>query len=404
MTLDTTVPTPLIEANGEKAQGSATVIYGKGSFPSGQRLASEMLIVGLQARGWSINVITTPLQDRTGSSSRLLGYVSLLFHLLWVWIQALVAAVEQRSLVVNLGQTRFAMIRDGFPLLVHTILRRRDNAIVSLHGNLFTGWDPTSSQARLLRRLTQPARYVTVLGEHQRACLVAMDVPAEKIVHVDNTCTMDAITQDACDAKQIEANGNRMRVLFLSNLLESKGYPEFVRGIERLAESTDLPIDATLCGRFIDVDTNRQFESLNQAQAWLEATVQQINRSSTVHLEWIPGAFGVEKIDLFLKAHIFVLPSHYKVEAQPIVLLEALAGGCAIVTTRVGEIPSTVSPESAIRLDGGTPDQIANAIKELVENPRQRQKLATNGLHLFNERFSYEKHIDRWESLLHSLT
>jgi glycosyltransferase involved in cell wall biosynthesis len=63
-----------------------------------------------------------------------------------------------------------------------------------------------------------------------------------------------------------------------------------------------------------------------------------MNQSGRIQLEWIRGARGAEKQALFEQAQIFVLPTQYPVEAQPLAVLEAMAHGCAIVTTDVGEL------------------------------------------------------------------
>ena len=154
--------------------GELTVIYGKGAFASGQRLATELLVDGLIQRGWTVRVIATPLQDRTQSHAPWAARMQLLGRLLVAWLRGIVAAFGARPLYVNLGQTRFAMLRDGLPLLVRGARGKRDCAVISLHGNLFTHWHAASLEARLLRRLARPARYVTILGTRQRDALVAL--------------------------------------------------------------------------------------------------------------------------------------------------------------------------------------------------------------------------------------
>jgi glycosyltransferase involved in cell wall biosynthesis len=380
-----------------------TCLYGSGTGFSGQRFASELLIAGLVQRGWQVGIIKTPLLDRIeGHSSvkRLLEKLGLGIRLLAVWLKGTWVALGPTLLYVNLGQTRFALIRDGVPLLIRGIFNRDRQAVISLHGNLFTAWDRRSLEARLLRQMARPARYITVLGPNQEARLAELGVPAEKIVQVDNTCLIPPVTEQECVDKQAIHAHQTLNILFLSSLSETKGYPEFVEAISKLSSIVTSPVEATVCGKITLMDADTRFTSHAAASDWLEEQISEVNCSSQVRLRWVSGAAGAAKEKLFREAHIFVLPSRYRVETQPIAILEALASGCAVIATQIGEIPSTLNDRTALLLGEATPDAIATAIEGLLGNPDRRRDLALNGLRLFKERFDYEKHLDHWEELL----
>lgn len=379
-----------------------TFLYGSGSGFSGQRIASELIIQGLRRRGWQVQVITTPVLDRISVSNWgrwLLVRLLLGWRLLGAWIKGLWLAFSPDVLYVNLGQTKFALIRDGLPLLIKSLFGHWGRVIVSLHGNVFMGWADHSFEARLFHFMTRPASYITILGPRQKKRLVALGIPEQKVIQVDGTCLLTPITDQECLAKQ--SNSNRpINVLHLSNLIETKGYPEFIEAIRLLASTISQPIEVVLCGNITLMDHKERFASHEEARKWLVDQISQVNQSSGVRLIWINGAAGEAKEKLFRAAHIFVLPSRYSVEAQPAVVIEALASGCAVITTKVGEIPATVDHQTALLLDKGTPESIAEAILALQRNPDKRQCLALNGLKLYRERFAYDKHIDLWERLL----
>ncbi len=67
------------------------------------------------------------------------------------------------------------------------------------------------------------------------------------------------------------------------------------------------------------------------------------------------------------RAMLFVLPSIE--EGQGVVLLEALASGTPCVGTRVGGIPSVVTPDVGRLVAPGDPIQLSEAIKEVVCSP-----------------------------------
>jgi glycosyltransferase involved in cell wall biosynthesis len=378
------------------------LIYGSGRGFSGQRFASEMLLAGLRQRGWVVEVIQTPVLDRVSESNnknRLGEKLELGLRLLVAWSKGLWLALQPEILHVNLGQTRFALLRDGLPLLVRSLLGS-SRAIISLHGNVFMSWDKRSLEVRLLRRMARAARYITVLGPNQQKRLGDFGIPAEKVVQMDNTCLIRPMTEQECVEKQAIPVEQPLKILFLSSLIETKGYPEFVEAISHLASEDNFPVEAILCGKITSVESDQRFPTYTAAKSWLEEQIGQINQSGQVRLRWINGAEGQAKENLLREAHLFVLPSRYKVEAQPIVILEALASGCAVITTPVGEIPAMLDSRTALILDNAIPVTIAGAIEKLYRQPHHRQYLALNGLKLFIDRFAYARHLDQWERLL----
>jgi glycosyltransferase involved in cell wall biosynthesis len=391
-------------------KNSIVAFYPTSKSFSGQRFASELLIEGLRKSGWNIRLVNSPALDRLseGTINRLLFPFQAL-KLILVWMKVLIYGWSHQILYVNLGQTKFALLRDGLPLLIRKLLYSYKAAVISLHGSLFMTWKYQFFKAKLFRAITQQANYITVLGTQQKLKLVELGITAEKIVVIDNTCSVPAISEEEILLKQnpvIPSNTSTqpVTILYLSSLIETKGYPEFVEAIAHLATTTEFAIDAILCGNInIGRNEGNLFSTHSEAKAWIETKINQINQSPSVRLRWLDGAVGEEKEQLFRQAQIFVLPSRYKVEAQPIAIIEALASGCAVITTKVGEIPSTVSMATAVLLDECSSDAITKAIRDLCEFPDKRQQIALNGLNLFNRRFSYEQHISQWKCLLQKL-
>jgi len=73
-------------------------------------------------------------------------------------------------------------------------------------------------------------------------------------------------------------------------------------------------------------------------------------------------------------ADVFVYPTRW--DAQPLVLLEAMAAGLAIITTRVGGIPETLRDGAeAVLIDAGDREALATAIGDLLHDPIRRHSL-----------------------------
>jgi glycosyltransferase involved in cell wall biosynthesis len=82
------------------------------------------------------------------------------------------------------------------------------------------------------------------------------------------------------------------------------------------------------------------------------------------------------------------------------VILEALAAGCPIVSTAVGGVPSAVTDEvTGILVPPRDPAALAAGLERLAKDEALRRRLAAEGKRLFAERFSAEAMARRYESL-----
>ena len=369
---------------------------------SGQYAASALLRETLAERGWTFDAVEFPALDRTAGWLRRNG--SYAARIADCWRQLATVLRDDAVLHVNLPQSRVAFAKMGWPTLVLDRLRPDVPKVVSLHGSIFMGWERDQPEARSLLRILRAADVVTVLGPTQRDRLLEWGLPAERVAIVENTCELVPLSDDEVADKQALAPGEPIRLLHLSLLIESKGYPEFLEALELLAER-DLgrPVEAVLCGPPSFSAFCTRFTTVESKSAWIEEKVERINRSASVSVRWIPGAVGAEKKALFDAAHVFAFPSRFPVEAQPLVLLEAMAGGCALLTSDVGEIPSTVGEGTARFLDDTGPAAIAEGIEELARNDGLRQSLAARAVRRARTRFTTERYGDVWERILRDL-
>ena len=368
---------------------------------SGQKAATELVIEGLEKRGWACRRLPQPVLDRANDGRW--ARVHFLMSLLAAWARSLrLLGARGSRLCVNLGQTRAAFLRDGIPLILGRVGLGRERVTVSLHGSLFMVWKEDAPEVRMFRFLLGQAGMITVLGERQRARLLALGVPEERVTVLVNSCAEQPVSVAAAAAKH-PARGERtdaVRCLHLSSLIDTKGFPEYLEAFLLLSELPGRGIDAVLCGRLIPSEFSGRFPDVVAAEAWITEQMALINRGPRVRIRWVKGAVGREKSGLFRDAQVFVLPTRYAVEAQPLVLLEAMASGCAIVTTRAGEIPTILDEGSAILLPEGSAAAVATALQALVSDAAARARLAGSAHARYLGEYRLERHLDRWELLL----
>ena len=368
---------------------------------SGQARSTEFIIDGLQRQGVICSKALLPYLDRTGRSSAFLNGLLFSIKLLRAYWQLLLQKQPKTGAIhLSLGLTRFALLRDYVALICASLFARgRVRKVVALHGSVFTEWPTNSLNAQLLRSVIRCAGCVTCVGSSHRQALINLGVPSGKIEIVPNACEYDGIEESNVTERQASSD-QPLECLFLSSLTDTKGYPEYLEALEMIGSVDGAPIHAVLCGPIMMDAYRKRFETYDEAKVWIEQKVASINESDRVQAEWIPGARGSEKKALFEQAQIFVLPTQYPVEAQPLAVIEAMAHGCAIVTTDAGELLSTVNDESAIILSAPTPDSVKQSIISLAEDEQLRLRLSQAALNQFKLKFNRERYVQRWADLL----
>lgn len=107
----------------------------------------------------------------------------------------------------------------------------------------------------------------------------------------------------------------------LANLTEAKGALRFI-SFFRAARAEGLAVEARMAGPISD---ERSGQAIRQAAADFPRA-----------FEWLGPIYGDAKAAFYRSINAFVFPSDYENEAQPLVLLEALAEGAALLVTDRG--------------------------------------------------------------------
>ncbi|REJ78548.1 MAG: glycosyltransferase [Acidobacteria bacterium] len=97
---------------------------------------------------------------------------------------------------------------------------------------------------------------------------------------------------------------------------------------------------------------------------------------------------------LLERAHIFCFPTSAS-EGFPKVVIEALAAGLPVVTTRVSVLPKLIENGGGILLDEPTPDSLANAVAEIWSDPCVFTRLSSEAV-----RTTKEYSLEEWGSFI----
>nr|WP_292055140.1 glycosyltransferase family 4 protein [Martelella sp.] len=312
----------------------------------------------------------------------------------------------QPVLVFNHGQTVASFIRMGLPHLVLRGLLPRRKIITSLHGSVFMTWQRDSRKTRFFLRLLDASDEITVLGALQREKLIELGVPARRLKILPNTADLDISPEGRVLEKHRALAVDPVApvvLMHLSLLIESKGYVRFLEACRSLVEARDgseRPLEILLVGPMAFTAYCTKFRTPETKRDWIVKEIAALNAAPGVSARWIEGAEGAEKAALFDAAHLFAFPSRYPVEAQPLVLLEAMAAGCALITSDQGEIPSTVGNDTGLCLSDTSVTTVTQAMRELLSDHDRRISAALAAHHRAAELFSARTYCENWENLL----
>lgn len=111
----------------------------------------------------------------------------------------------------------------------------------------------------------------------------------------------------------------------------------------------------------------------------------------TLHLEQQIKFLGIRQdvADLLAQADIFLLSSNR--EGLPISVLEAMAAGLPIVTTKVGEIPKVITEaETGLLVEPGNQDDLVRQLLRLLQDATLAEQIAQNGHRLGKTHYSID--------------
>jgi colanic acid/amylovoran biosynthesis glycosyltransferase len=215
-------------------------------------------------------------------------------------------------------------------------------------------------------RLAEKARdadFLVCISDFARSQLMAL-VPETQWskIHVVH-CGVDPSVFAAGPAPEEPTRRNHgLEILAVGRLVGLKGHGVLLEALARL-RTREVPARLTIVG-----DGPRREA--------LESRTAQLGLSNCVRFT---GAVGQDQIrDYYRDADVFCLPSFG--EGVPVVLMEAMAMGVPVVTSRIAGIPELVEDGVGGLLTApGRPDQVADAIEALWSDPDLRRRMGVAG-------------------------
>jgi glycosyltransferase involved in cell wall biosynthesis len=164
---------------------------------------------------------------------------------------------------------------------------------------------------------------------------------------------------------------NIPHIVFLADHVPRKGIADFAKAIDNLQKRQTGTFHVTIAGTGPSSDHAERVA----------------DRYSNV--EYRGYLSEAQKRDLLNEASIYVLPTY--AEGLPIGILEAMAGGSAVVSTAVGSIPDLIDDDAGVVLDPGDSIHLSNALEHLITSPKSIQEMAEYNRTMIQEKYTWDQ-------------
>lgn len=227
---------------------------------------------------------------------------------------------------------------------------------------------------------------------------------------LNGAAAIHAITQD--EVKHIQAFGVHSPIVMIPNGIDpeefyklppreelERRYPELegkivVLFLGRIHPVKGLDILARAFGRIARDRGDVRLVIVGPDDDGYQIQVEQMLKTYGVRDKTIFTGLlsGQEKLAALSRSDIFVLPSYS--EGFSMAILEALACGVPVLIMRQCHFPEVAEAKAGIVIDPD-PDQLAEALTKLLDNPELRKEMGANGRRLVTERFTWDKIVEQ---------
>jgi glycosyltransferase involved in cell wall biosynthesis len=290
---------------------------------------------------------------------------------LWTAVPLALRLVRQNHYDIN--HTHF-IFPDGLAALA---VKKRTGLpyVVTAHGSDVPNFNPNRFKrmhrmlAPIWRRVVDEANCIISPSRHLSALIRRSD-GAARIQQIPN----------GIDPGQYRPDRTRVkRILVVSRLFERKGVQHLLRALDGLELDHEVEI----------VGTGPYLPALKSMAARLDVPA---------HFRgWLDGA-SPELRELYETSNIFVFTSES--ENFPMVLLEAMAAGAAIITTRGGGCQEVVG-DAALLVEPGDPVGLRDTLVRLMRDPELCRRLGAAGRARMEQKFGWPSVAQQYLRVYH---
>lgn len=176
------------------------------------------------------------------------------------------------------------------------------------------------------------------------------------------------------------------KIFFLSNLMKEKGIFDLLEALYILEEE-GFEYEAKIAGHIDNMHQEKVLEYFKKLK----------------HTKYCGVVSGESKKDLLLWGNVFVLPTYYTMEGQPISILEAMATGNLVITTKHAGIPDIFEDKiNGFYVEKMNAKNLAETIKMVVSLNEKQTIIMENNYLYAKEKYRVSNFINAISNVFNS--
>jgi len=187
------------------------------------------------------------------------------------------------------------------------------------------------------------------------------------------------------DRKVSAEHSSQIEFLFLGALRESKGIGTLCKALKILKETSDDNLwKVNLVGEWV---------SLEEEHQWINF----IKENKLEDQIYLKGRLtGLKKWEIYKRSDVFVFPSFYESENQPLVIIEAMGMGLPIIASNWRGIPELLEEgKTGYLIPPQDANELANIMQQLISNPEKLEEMSVLAKKSYDQNFTESCFIER---------
>lgn len=359
---------------------------------TGVSLAFDLLIQGLKDSKIEIKIIDAldgKKANKSGAFS-LQRAVTVIKTIVCVWFNLL----SFSAYYATMSTSSLGFMRDFLTVTVAKLVRKK--VVLHLHGGGFEDFylNAPPGLKFLIRLNLRCTDKIIVLGDLlKKQFYCAGDFVKNKLIVVPNGLTL-GVDEPKALVKAITSKAE-INLLYLSNLITSKGFIDVLNAMIELQKQSGIQFHLDLCGTFVD--------TITEATDGMPAFSNESQLTEYIQKEGLGGfityhgqVVGTEKEFLLKKAHIFILPTYYPWEGQPLSIIEAMAYSTPIISCFHKGIPEMLEDGcNGYFVSPQNPSDIAEKVERICRDPELYSAMSKYSREKYELEFKREVHLER---------
>jgi glycosyltransferase involved in cell wall biosynthesis len=272
---------------------------------------------------------------------------------------------KHKIIYITPGQTFYGILKYGFFIILGSIFRKE--LILHVHGNHL------GEEYKSLNGIKKYIFYCLV-SRFSKGIVLSDSLKHNLTPFIDqgSVFCLSNFAQDYLYEEDKNLVNDELRIFYLSNLMKEKGIICLLKALKNL-EKYNITYKAKIAGNIDEKFSKEILQLLNELK----------------NTKYVGVVNGEAKKNLLKWGNIFVLPTFYKMEGQPISIIEAMATKNVVVTTNhAGILDIFKDKVNGYLVKKNSIKSIQDILTYIAINKSEIEKIATYNKEFFLENFT----------------